>query len=202
MKSTFKTIIFDVGNVLLHWCPLKTVASAKNERHDISNELVNICSSPLWQEFDRGALNSEHLIDHFSTIHHPAHLESFFRHAPEVLTPLEEGVELLNNCLKQGYQVYILSNMPWETRNFILSRFPFLHLPHGAIYSCEVGHVKPERKIYEILLDKYQINPHTALFLDDRQENLHSAKELGISGVLVDDYPRCLDELRQLRILE
>jgi putative hydrolase of the HAD superfamily len=43
--------------------------------------------------------------------------------------------------------------------------------------------VKPGKRIYEILLEKYQLKPEECIFIDDTLANIKSAEELGIKGV-------------------
>ena len=52
----------------------------------------------------------------------------------------------------------------------------------GGIFSYQEKCVKPDRKIYERLLERYSILPERALFFDDREENVNAAKRLGIQG--------------------
>ena len=51
----------------------------------------------------------------------------------------------------------------------------------GEVVSCEEHTVKPEPRIYEILLERYGLTPSETLFIDDRRSNLEAAAAFGIA---------------------
>jgi len=63
--------------------------------------------------------------------------------------------------------LYLLSNFSAETYPLACRRFDFLRLFHGIIVSGEVKAIKPDPRVYEILIDRYRIDPHRAVFIDD-----------------------------------
>ncbi|XP_040204080.1 bifunctional epoxide hydrolase 2 [Rana temporaria] len=67
-----------------------------------------------------------------------------------------------------------------------------------VIESCRVGMRKPEARIYEYALKMLEAEPEETIFLDDIGANLKTAKELGISTVLVRDTEKALKELEEL----
>jgi len=79
----------------------------------------------------------------------------------------------------------VLSNMSREFIDF-LRRFPVYGLFDGEVVSCEEHTVKPEPRIYEILLERYGLTPSETLFIDDREANIEAAAALGIHGFLFD----------------
>mgnify|MGYP001853441926 FL=1 len=60
----------------------------------------------------------------------------------------------------------------------------FLEEFDGGLFSYEVLCIKPEERIYRLLLEKYGIDPKRAVFFDDRQVNTEAASRLGIKGVV------------------
>ena len=88
--------------------------------------------------------------------------------------------------------------MPYEVIAF-LRRFPVYRLFDGEVVSCEEGTVKPEPRIYEILLERYGLDPAETLFIDDRAANIAAAEGLGIAGYLFDhrNPAAACDELRR-----
>lgn len=53
----------------------------------------------------------------------------------------------------------------------------------GRVVSAEVHCVKPEPKIYELLLEKYHLQPEETVFIDDLEDNLEAARKLGIQTI-------------------
>jgi putative hydrolase of the HAD superfamily len=75
------------------------------------------------------------------------------------------------------------------TRHFIEReyKFPIFDLFDGIVYSAPIKMVKPNKKIYEYILNKYQLVPEECLFVDDTKKNLAAAARFGISTFHFDD---------------
>lgn len=88
------------------------------------------------------------------------------------------------------------------SREFIdfLRRVPVYRHFDGDVVSCEERTVKPEPRIYEILLDRFALDPAETLFIDDRPENIAAAERHGIRGCLFDrrDPEAACDALRRM----
>lgn len=77
-------------------------------------------------------------------------------------------------------------------------RFDFLSLLEGTVVSGIEKEVKPEPQIYRILLDRYSLKPEESVFIDDKEANVATARELGMHGIVftsADDTRRQLDAL-------
>ena len=65
------------------------------------------------------------------------------------------------------------------------NKSPLNNLFDNIIFSYEVGYVKPQKEIYNIALNKMDVNPENCIFVGDGGSNeLKGAKELGIRTVL------------------
>jgi FMN phosphatase YigB (HAD superfamily) len=96
-----------------------------------------------------------------------------------------EGLAFARYCKEQGHDLYILSNWDAESFDLMLERYPELfELFDGILISGNAGCIKPDTRIYEILLESYNINPYDAIFIDDQQNNLYAAQKLGIHTIL------------------
>ncbi|WP_421869232.1 HAD-IA family hydrolase [Marinoscillum sp.] len=90
------------------------------------------------------------------------------------------------NKLKETHQVLILSNtnaMHEEKFEAIMQErigMKMMDLAHIAYYSHHIGYRKPNHDIYEFVLAKNSLNPEKTIFLDDREDNILAAKEVGI----------------------
>lgn len=87
--------------------------------------------------------------------------------------------ELIAELKGESYRLFVLSNMSKEYIDF-LRKMPVYQYFDGEVISCEVGLNKPEREIYSLLLDKFNLDPLQTMFIDDRKENVVAAAELGI----------------------
>ena len=79
----------------------------------------------------------------------------FFKHWMEMLTPIEESINIILDLSKAGYKTYILSNYIKETFKFVKDKFDFFTLFDGQIISGEEKVIKPDIAIYEALLRRY-----------------------------------------------
>ena len=56
----------------------------------------------------------------------------------------------------------------------------------GLVFSAPIHMVKPERRIFEHLLEKYSLEPKECTFIDDNADNIAAAKEIDINTYLFD----------------
>lgn len=104
--------------------------------------------------------------------------------------------------LKEKYLLGILSNST-ELNEQVSVRKKCYNPFKLKILSYEVGCTKPGKKIYEILIKRLlenNINPNETVFIDDREENLSPAKQLGINTILFEDSEQMIRDLRNLGV--
>ena len=135
----------------------------------------------FWEDHDRGVLSLE---DTAAAVAEYRNCDiettkSRMLLAVEYQEQVEPTVQLIEELKERGYRLIVLSNMSPEYIEF-LRRMPVFELLPEQIISCEVGLVKPEREIYELLLSRYDLTPAETIFVDDRTENVEAAAELGI----------------------
>lgn len=100
----------------------------------------------------------------------------------EAITYQEQVVptaELIAELKAAGYKLFVLSNMSKEYIDFLREMDVFKYFD-GQIISCEVSLIKPEKEIYELLLERYNLEPEQTIFIDDRKQNVEAAAEIGI----------------------
>ncbi len=93
----------------------------------------------------------------------------------------------------RGLETAILSNMGDSVLESIEASFDWIADFDVLIWSYQHNLAKPERAIYELLLDKLGTAPEETLFLDDKIENIEAARALGIQGLVFTN----VDQLRQ-----
>ena len=104
---------------------------------------------------------------------------------------------LAKDLRANGYKTAILSNMitplAWLTH-----KFPTTSYFSPVVISADVGHSKPRPEIYNILLDRINLKPEQCLFIDDRPENIATARQLGIQVMQVKSPKTTVQELRTI----
>jgi len=96
--------------------------------------------------------------------------------------PIAGTVEILAELRDRGTPLYGLTNWSAETYPFAIERFDFLGWFRGVLVSREVGAIKPDLRIYELLLARFAIDPQRAVYIDDSAVNAEAASRFGIHG--------------------
>jgi 2-haloacid dehalogenase len=186
MNPKFNTIVFDLGGVLIDWNPdyvFRTVFSSDEEMQWFYK---NVCT-PLWnEEQDAGrslADGTELLVKQFPE--HEKNIRMFYDRWEEMLGgPINDTVEIFrkiktNHLLK----TYALTNWSAETFPVALGKYDFLHWFNGRLVSGEEKTRKPFPDIYELLVNRFNINPETSVYIDDNPRNLAPAAHLGFATI-------------------
>ena len=93
-------------------------------------------------------------------------------------------VALMEDVKKADYVLGILSNMPHDFLAWARENIPVFSIPHVSLFSCEVNLVKPEEAIYRKMLSLLGVESGELVFFDDNEENIKSARALGIKAFL------------------
>ncbi len=97
------------------------------------------------------------------------------------------SVELLRRLKEQGYGIYGLTNWSAETIPIAFAKYDFFSLFDGIVVSGEEKLIKPDPKIYRILLERYNLSAENTLFIDDSPANIEAASQLGFQTILFDN---------------
>lgn len=158
----------------------------------------------FWSDYDRGEVSFEDMVVALSE-YRGVTIELCESWVSRTITMQEEVLptkELIIALKQAGYRLFVLSNMAKEYIEHIRSLGVYEYFD-GEVISSEVGCVKPDESIYELLLSRYSLQPSESLFIDDRNENIITAQGLGIDGVLFDaDAPRESCREIALRLLQ
>ncbi|MFK7972758.1 MAG: HAD family hydrolase [Bacteroidia bacterium] len=179
------TIIFDLGGVLIDWDPRNLYRKIFAEEGEMEWFLENVCNGPWNHAQDAGrsfAEATELLVPKFPR--YEDQIRAFFTRWPEMITgDRPETVAIQQALIKNPkYRVVALTNWSAETFPWALDHFPFLHDFEGILVSGDENLAKPDPAIYQLLLDRYDIDPAKAFFIDDAPKNIAAAWKLGIAG--------------------
>lgn len=180
-----KNIVFDLGGVVF-----------ARRRSECTQDFIDFFTfvrqeqmPHFWEEYDRGTLTLNEVAEELCRYNgcDRAKCDAYLRLAIDLQRPVEATERLIGDLKKVGYKLYVLSNMSCEFIAF-LRRFPVYRMFDGEVVSCEEHTVKPESRIYEILLERYGLHPDETLFIDDRRANIEAAEAMGIHGFLFDSH--------------
>ena len=109
--------------------------------------------------------------------------------------------EVINiiNRLKKNYIISSLSNTSKLHAEINRKRGVFSYF-EPALNSCDLGLKKPEKEIYNLMLDRLNLKPEQCIFIDDRELHIDSAKKLGFKTILFKDSQQLLSDLNKNNI--
>lgn len=181
------TLVFDIGQVLLHYDPhlaYRPLIPDDEKRHHFLSAIL----PPEWNlEQDRGRdwLEAEAL----QIALHPEHADLIraFRANWHKMVPhaLHANVAVLEDALEAQIPTYAITNFAGDTLAEATRMYPFLARFHGRVVSAEERLIKPDPAIFEVFLERYGKNAAECLFMDDSARNIESAAKLGFAVIHV-----------------
>lgn len=192
------TIIFDFGGVLVDWNPRYVFRNHFQDDEKMEWFLQNICTDEWNIEQDRGRSlqeATEMLVNQFPE--HETEIRMYYGQWPTMLKDMiPSTVEILYQ-LKEKYKLYGLTNWSAETFPIALKRFSFFQVFEGILVSGEEKLIKPDPQIFQLMMDKFNLNPSHCLFIDDNEKNVLAARNFGIDTIHFSTPENLLEELKQ-----
>ena len=198
------TVIFDLGGVLIDWNPRYVYRTIFKTEEEIDWFFENVATHDWNENQDAGypiAKGTEELI-----AQHPEwekEIKAYYGRWTEMLGgPIHETVEIFRQ-LKEipGLKTYALTNWSAETFHIALERYDFLHWFDGRVVSGEEKTRKPFQDFYQKLLDRYNVDPSRALFIDDNLRNVKAAEALGIKSIQFTTPGKLAGQLKELGMI-
>jgi 2-haloacid dehalogenase len=185
-RAPIDAVVFDVGGVLLDWNPRHLYRNVFDDTEAMERFLAAVCT-PAWHDaHDRGASTAESCATLAEA--HPEQADEIWAWATRseemVAGAFDDTVAIVRQLTAEGVACYVLSNMEAETFPLRFERFPFFGLFEGILISGQEGLAKPDDEIFELLIDRFGLNPSTTVFIDDNAGNLQPAAALGMPTIL------------------
>jgi 2-haloacid dehalogenase len=198
-----KAVVFDLGGVLIDWDPRYLYRKLLADEAAVEEFLATVCT-PEWNaELDRGRPFAEGVAE--LAERHPEHaaaIAAYRQRWPEMLAgDLPGTVEVLAELRAAGVPLYALTNWSAETFAVTRERFEFLDWFDGLLVSGEERMTKPDPAFFQLLLDRFGLDPGATVLVDDAEANVAAARELGIDAVRFTGPGQLRRELSARRIL-
>jgi putative hydrolase of the HAD superfamily len=189
-----KAIVFDFGNVIININPDLTYQSFADLTFKSPAKIKSlITDNDVFKKFETGYFNEEEFRDVIRQILGYPLNDNEIDTAWNALVldvPLQR-IKFLEE-LRTKYPIYLLSNTNSIHTNYSKKIFKdqfgynnFLDLFQKAYLSFETKLFKPDNKIYEFIISDIGVKSEEILFLDDNQDNIDSACEMGIKGIKI-----------------
>lgn len=186
MKTT--TLIFDLGNVVLtndwHYvCPEKD--EEFSNYFGISNDDMERGWNSFWPKFRTGEISEDEFWTGFLKTAGAKKID--VGRAKEIWRKYQKPVENMLNLLeklKQNYRLAALTTVGREALDFKREKWKLDNYFEVIVSSGYSGLIKPDIRIYELVVKKLDVDPNQCLFIDDKEINLPPANKIGMRTIL------------------
>ena len=177
-------VIFDVGNVLVGWNPRNLYTRLIADEAELDRVLAEIVPMSWHGEFDAGKAFATGVEERIALYPHEADLiRAWNERWPEMFTgPIEGSVAIMCELKNAGVSLFGITNYNREKFDEDASRFEFYRWFDEIVVSGDVGMVKPDSRIYRLLIERVGFDPARGVFIDDRLENVRAAEAVGLVG--------------------
>lgn len=184
-SSSFKNVVFDIGNVLVRWNPVEITRLTFDDSYDIESLAESIFRSEIWYNLNKGLISeNEAKLQHQILFGlSEVECERLFYYVRQTQILIYGSVDLVKRVKKAGYRVFALTDNVHEIVAHLKSTYTFWELFEGTVVSADVGILKPQAEIYQHLLNQFEIKAEETIFLDDMPHNVKGAQDVGITAI-------------------
>jgi len=189
--------LFDLGGVFFDWNPKYFFKSIFSSNEELNYFLTHVCNNEWNIKQDAGKLIKDaenDLIRKFPQ--YSKEIKMYYsNHRKMIQGTFQSSIDQFLELKARDYLCYILSNWSAETFKGMEEDYPFLKNFDGKIISGEVKLVKPDKSIYELAIYRFNLEPAETIFVDDKLENIQTAKSLNFKTIHLINPNRIKEEI-------
>jgi len=193
-----ESVIFDWGGVLID-DPRPGLLRYCSEAFGVPLEDYTPVHDSFLDEFGKGKISEERFLQQISCklgkSMPPVRWYEAFRSA---YVPKQEMFRIASSLHDKGYKISLLSNTELPAVEFFHEQD--YDMFDVLVFSCVEGVIKPERRIYKITLERLGLKAGQAVFIDDRQDYIRGAEDVGLNTILFKSIGQVKDELARLGV--
>lgn len=202
-KSTTKAVVFDFGNVIINIDVEKTILAFSELTFKSPARIKQFfADAEVFKKYETGFYSDDEFRDVIRQIlSYPLNDQEIDQAWNALLLDVPKKRLDFLESLKMKYPIYLLSNTNnihiEQCKQYFRTRFGianFESIFNETFLSYKMGLWKPDYKIYDAVIDKVSLKPHEILFLDDNQDNIDAASDLGIQCIKINP-PECFTEI-------
>jgi len=178
-----KNIILDIGGVLFN--------DSKENTEKVLNKNCDLIYKNAYSNdgFRKCLLGYKTVDEHIKSLSNVNDFEDIkyilSKENLKVSYPLiKENLEYIKQLKEKGYKLYLLTNITEDSYNYINNLIDINSIFDGGIYSYQEHLIKPDPDIYNLIIDRFNLNKEETIFFDDKPKNITAAQNVGIKGVV------------------
>lgn len=196
-------VVFDIGGVLLDWDPRRLYRKLFDDEAEMERFLAEVCTLEWHHAHDLGVPPEETSPPLVAA--HPQYTEHIWawtqRTEEMVGGPIDGSVEILRALKAAGVPCYALTNMETWTFPDRRERYPFLRELDGTLVSGFEGVAKPDPRVFELLLERFDLEAAKTVFVDDSRANVEAARSVGLQAIRFESPERLRKSLEHAGLL-
>ncbi|MGH8774665.1 MAG: HAD family hydrolase [Jiangellaceae bacterium] len=202
-RDTPSTVVFDLGGVLIDWDSRYLFRKLLPDDAAVETFLAEVCTGEWNTAQDAGRSWAEAVAEASARVPDQADLVAAYDERWEEMIggEIEGSVEVLRHLRNRGVPLYALTNWSADKFDLTFPRFEWLSWFDGIVVSGRERIVKPDLRIFRILLERYAIDPAATVYVDDVEVNVEAARSLGLTGLLFTGSDHLRRELARLGLL-
>lgn len=175
-----KNIILDIGGVFFD-------DSKRNVEKLLNKNCDNIYKIAYGKGFKKCLLgeisvkeyiNSLRNEENFNDLNYILKKDNLVRSYPLI----KNNFEYIKSLKERGFQLYLLTNITEDSYNYINNLININKIFNGGIFSYQEHLIKPDYDIYNLLINRFNLDKKETIFFDDKEKNVVAANNVGIKS--------------------
>ncbi|SBS31745.1 Alpha-D-glucose-1-phosphate phosphatase YihX [Marinomonas spartinae] len=198
--GNIKNVVFDIGNVMVRWSPIEVVRLTFGNMEDMEQYAKDLFHSRIWVYLNKGLVTEAEAKHQYQASMglSESECERLFYYVKHSQILLFGSVDLLKRVKAAGYGVYALTDNVVKTVEYLQSTYDFWSEFDGVVVSANIGVMKPQAEIYQLLLCQYDLTASETVFIDDMSYNVEGAEAVGMPAIQFKNAEQCELALKEL----
>jgi epoxide hydrolase-like predicted phosphatase len=199
----YSVVVFDLGNVLIPFDYSIIINRLNKIESGLGDKFYNLYKENyhVHREFESWKISTDDFIKiMLEWLDHKINREEFCELYSNIFAVNEDVAELLPE-IKKKYKLVLLSNTNYIHQKYGWENYDFIKNFDKLVLSHEAGAIKPEEKIYRTVEAFTQLPSEEHIFIDDIEEYVNGAKQIGWDGIQFTGYENLVHELKKRKIL-
>lgn len=202
MTTAIKHVFFDIGGVLATNGWDHDSRKLAVEKFGLDEEEFRSRHDAMAGPLDEGGVTLSEYVK-FAVFNKPRSFseQDFIDFMYAQSKPYQETIEIAR-AVAEGctYWVMTLNNESAELNEYRIRKFGLDAIFDAFLSSCWLGLRKPTTAFYTRAINIAQANPATSVFIDDREQNIIPARDLGMNVIHYQSPQQLSTELKQLGV--